>query len=93
MPRFQIAHVREQGVDLIIVLVSSSFENESASKQNRIIAELQLRARRAGLGGTVVPVWIRGDAIMSMAPKAWHPFFQTITTDWVAININRELYW
>lgn len=93
MPKFQIAHVKEQGVDLIIVLVDSSFENKSASEQRKVVVELQLRARNAGLAGRVAPVWMHGDTIMSLAPKAWHPFFQSITPEWVAVNVNRELSW
>jgi hypothetical protein len=49
MPTFKIAHVKEHGIDLIIVLVDSSFENKSASEQNEVVVELQLRARNAGL--------------------------------------------
>jgi hypothetical protein len=93
MPRFQVAHVREQGIDLIIIVVGSSFGNRGTSEQNQITAELQLRARNAGLAGTVVPVWDAGGRIAFLAPRKWHPFFSSLTLEWITANINRELFW
>lgn len=57
MARYKIAHVREQGVDLIIIPLESSFGNQGTQAQNDTIAVLQLKARAAGLAGKVVPVW------------------------------------
>lgn len=57
MPRFKIAHSREQGVDLIIVPLDDNFGYKSEADQVAAIDELQVRARSAGLAGTVVPVW------------------------------------
>lgn len=94
MPHFQIAHVNEQGIDLIIVPLESSFGHQSSQAQQASIAELQARASSAGLQGTVVPVWDSGDGRMAfIAPQRWHPFFETISLQWVAVNLNRELYW
>jgi hypothetical protein len=93
MPKFQVAHIREQGVDLIIILVDSSFGYKSVSEQNQVTAELQLRTRAAGLAGTVVPVWENGGRLAFLAPPNWHPFFSNLTPEFIAANINRELYW
>lgn len=94
MPRFQVAHIREQGVDLIIIPLNDSFRFKSQTEQNQIISELQLRATNAGLAGTVVPVWDSGGGRMAfIAPPNWHPFFRSINLQFIAANINRELYW
>jgi len=93
MPQFEVAHVREQGVDLIIIPLQSSFGSKSTSDQNQIAAELQLRSRSAGLRGTVVPVWDSGGGMRFLAPQGFHPFFRSISIDFVARNINRKLSW
>jgi len=94
MPNFELAHVREQGVDLIVIPLDDQFGRKVQSDQQSIIQELQVRARSAGLGGTVVPVWDNGGGRMAfIAPRNWHSFFQSISFDWVAMNINRTLSW
>jgi hypothetical protein len=92
MASFDIAHLREQGQDLIIVPLDSSFGHKSSGEQQHVIASLQACARSAGLAGTVVPVWEDGFGRMAfIAPRPWHPFFQSIGMDFVTGNINRRL--
>lgn len=94
MPRFQVAHIREQGIDLIVIPLEKSFGNKTSDDQFSAIAELQARASSAGLAGKVVPVWDAGGGRMAyIAPPNWHPFFKSINLAFVATNINRELYW
>jgi hypothetical protein len=93
MPTFKIAHIKEQGVDLIIVPLESSFGNLTSQDQHEQIAILQAHARAAKLAGTVVPVWDSGGRMAFIAPTQWHPFFQSINLQRVAMSINRELYW
>ena len=94
MPTFKIAHIREQGVDLIIVPLESVFGQKSKSDQDLAIAELQARATEAGLRGAVVAVWDSGGGRMAfIAPPKWHPFFKSIDLSFVAANINRSLSW
>jgi len=94
MPKYNIAHIREQGVDLIIIPLNDSFRFMNQPDQHEIISELQLRASNAGLKGTVVPVWDNGNGRMAfIAPENWHPFFRSIGLQFVIANINRELYW
>lgn len=93
MPRFKVAHVREQGVDLIIVPLESSFGNKLESDKDEIIAELQVRARSAGLAGTVVPVWEAGSKMVFIAPPNWHPFFRSLSIRQIFASVNREIYW
>ncbi len=94
MPRFKVAHIREQGQDMVIVPLDSGFGRKMNSEQNAIAAELQLRSRSAGLGGQVVPVWDNGSGRMGfLAPHNWHSFFASLNLRWVFANINREIYW
>jgi hypothetical protein len=93
MPRFDVAHIREQGIDLIIVPLQSSFGTKSQLDQSQIIDELQVRANSAGLAGTVVPVWESGGRMMFIAPNRWHPFFSSINRQFVAANINKYISW
>ena len=93
MPKFDVAHLREQGVDLIIIPLDSSFDAKSGTEQHEVVAELQTRASSAGLAGTVVPVWESSGRMTFLAPRNWHSFFQSINFQFIARNINRELYW
>lgn len=89
---FEIAHVREQGVDLIIIPVSSDYGDWSDSDQQDGWQGLQLCASAAGLRGTVVPVWKSASGRMwFLAPHNWHPFFKSLTWRDVLSNINKEL--
>lgn len=94
MPRFEVAHIREQGVDLVVIPLDRSFGHKSENDKDSIVSELQVRASSAGLAGTVVPVWDNGGGRMAfIAPRNWHPFFKSINLQFIAANINRELYW
>lgn len=89
---FDVAHVKEQGVDLIIVFVASSFGHKTNHEQNEVCASLQACATAAGLAGTVVPVWDTGGGRMGfLAPQNFHPFFRSVSLADVAVSINKKL--
>jgi len=48
MPSFKIAHLRQQGQDMIIVPLDPNFDSMSNGDQQDIIADLQAHARGAG---------------------------------------------
>lgn len=94
MPSVKVAHVREQGIDLIIALLNHEFGHKTPQDQREIVGEIQVRARSAGLAGTVVPVWDSGSGRMSfIAPQNWHPFFRGLSLRSVWANVNREISW
>jgi hypothetical protein len=64
VPQYKVAHIKEQGTDLIIIPLESHFGSMSAQDQNATISSLQLHASEAGLRGTVVPVWDSGSGRM-----------------------------
>jgi hypothetical protein len=92
MSQFDVAHIRRDGQDMIIVPLSHDFGLKSSSEQREVVAWLQAAARGARLAGTVVPVWDSGGGrMMFIAPQPWHPFFRSIGLRYVAGQINRRL--
>ena len=93
MPKFPVAHLHEQGQDMVIVPLEGSFDHKSDEEQQAIIKELQLHSRGAGLKGTVLPVWQKSGGMGFIAPKPSHPFFNSLSLQTVFANVNKEIYW
>jgi len=94
MPRYRVAHLRRQGQDMIIVPLDRTFGAKTEHDKKAFVDELQVYAGSAGLAGLVIPVWEgSGGGMNFIAPKQWHPFFQSIGLGFVLENINRELAW
>jgi hypothetical protein len=94
MPQLKVAHIREQGSDMIIIPLNSSFGSKGLTEQRATIAELESRAHSAGLAGHVVVVWDCGGGLMRfVSPSPWAAFFRSISLDWVWQNVNRTLDW
>jgi hypothetical protein len=70
---FEIAHINEQGVNVIVVFVDDSFSHKSQQEQDQIAAALQACARRAKLAGNIALVWPGG----FWAPQNQHAFFRS----------------
>ena len=51
MPSFDVAHLREQGQDMIIAPLERSFGQKSNSDQNLFMRQLQARAKRLTRNG------------------------------------------
>jgi len=84
MTSFDVAHIREQGQDIIVVLV----DREPTREQ---IAALQYGATSAGLRGRVVPIWDQSGRPHFIAPQPWHPFFRSLSWDVILANVNHTL--
>lgn len=94
MSQVRLAHVREQGIDLIIVPVEPKFARMTEGRQRNEISQLQRHAVAAGLAGGVVAVWETANGGLGFAaPPNWHPFFKSVNWGWVTANLNRELSW
>jgi hypothetical protein len=94
MPTFHLAHIKEQGVELMIIPLAQAFRHKTGADRSAILSELQRRATAAGLSGRVVPVWDSGGGQMSfLAPRNWRPFFQNISLSYVYQHLNRTLSW
>lgn len=90
--KLDIAHIHEQGQDIIIIPLSSSLiHHKSSGEQNAICDFLQDVVSSAGLKGVVCVVWEVGSTFYFIAPKAWQNFFKSINMDFVRANLNRTL--
>lgn len=92
MPIFQVAHLRRDGQDIIIVPVDRTFGKRSPAEQARIQEAFQRSAASVEMEGVVVPVW--EDAVGRMAfraPPPWHEFLKSIDMVYVATALNRTL--
>jgi hypothetical protein len=88
---FDIAHIREQGQDMILIPLNSSFGARSNKDQREIVAALDACATSAKLGGEVVVFWEFDGKFNFMGPKPWHPFLKSIDSKYVAKRINKKL--
>ena len=79
MATLQIAHIREQQKDLIIVPLDLKFGYRKTKRQEDILWDIKQAARKAGLKGHVVPVWLddtqkKMKALIFMQQR-FQPFF------------------
>jgi hypothetical protein len=77
MPHLKLAHIHEQGNDMLIFPLDSNFANKTSADKNATLEELQARANAAGLPGHAAAVWDEGGGRMGFfAPPRWHGFFE-----------------
>ena len=90
MSSIKVAHLREQGQDMILFPLSSAFGNKSTSAQNAILAELERSAHRAGLAGRAAAFWEAGGRTHFLGPRPWVSFLRSMSLAMVWANVNRE---
>jgi hypothetical protein len=92
MPIFQVASLRREGQDVIIIPVDRSFGKRSSGEQARIQEAFQKSAASVDMPGVVVPVWEDASGRMAFrAPPPWHDFLKSIDMVYVATALNRTL--
>lgn len=91
MAAFKVAHINQQGQNMVIVPLEASFGTKPPSEQAGLIEQLQLCSESAGLAGKVVPVWRVGQSFRFIAPPQWKAFFQSLTWNQIARSINKQL--
>jgi hypothetical protein len=91
MSKYKIAHIREQGIDLIVIPLDAEFGKKSDSEQREFISSIQVSANLAGVAGTVVPVWRDGTSHRFVAPPTWHSFFKSFEWHLIMGSVNKEL--
>lgn len=89
MTDFQVAHINEQGVNVVVVFVDSSVSFKSSQEQHEIAAQLQLCAASARLAGNIAMIWPGG----FWAPRNQHAFFSSAggSFDALRFRINKTL--
>jgi hypothetical protein len=94
MPTYKVAHIHEQGQDMIIFLLDPAFGWMTESDQRAELSSLGFRANAAGLRGDAAVVWDAGAGRMGfMGPNPWHPYLASISLQFVWGNVNQEISW
>lgn len=93
MPRLKVAHINEQGQNMIIFPLDQSFGHKSTNEQEEALSSLEYRANRAGLAGRAVAIWQHGNHMHFRGPSNWQNFLRSISMRWVMANVNHELSW
>lgn len=91
MSPFKIAHIKEQGVNVIIVPLASRYGKLSVEEKDALIQHFQNAATAMQWSGRVVPMWMEGKGIRFIAPPEWYEFFRTLKWKVLMRNLNREL--
>jgi hypothetical protein len=92
MTTYRIAHIREQGHDMIIIPLEDRFEHATQADKNALLTHLQACATTAGLAGTVVLMWAYAHQTKFIAPPQWHPFFRNLPLAAAYQSLNKELH-
>ncbi|MEK9285441.1 MULTISPECIES: hypothetical protein [unclassified Bradyrhizobium] len=94
MPTLKLAHIREQGQDMIIFPLDQRFGRLPDGEKQQELHALEMRAHDAGLGGHAVAVWDAGGGRMGfLGPSQWHSFLRSISLRQVISSLNREISW
>ncbi|KPB94809.1 hypothetical protein [Pseudomonas syringae group genomosp. 3] len=92
MAKYKVAHIHEQGNDMIIIPLDSSFNSKTGHQQADAMQGFQVAASSAGLRGQVVLIWQSGGYVKFIGPQQWHPFLKSPGIyQLVMANINKEL--
>jgi len=89
MTSFEIAHINEHGVNVVVVFVDPAVARKSVEEQNAFAAGLQICANSANLAGNIAMVWPGG----FWAPRNQHAFFGSPGGSYQALlfRINKKL--
>lgn len=93
MPSFKVAHIKEQGQDMLLFPLSGNFGLKSEADQNAVLQTLQARARGAGLPGHAVCVWEIGGRTRSIGPEAWKGYLSGLSIQWVNKQATLSIAW
>jgi len=93
MPTFKLAHIREQGQNMLLFPLSGTFSQKTSHEQQSILAELEDRAHAAGLAGRAVIFWESGGRTHSLGPKPWANFLRSLSMQAVLASVNKSVSW
>jgi hypothetical protein len=93
MPTFKLAHIREQGQNMLLFPLDRSFDLKSDLEKSQIVRELEDRAHRAGLAGRAAAIWESGGRTYTLGPKAWAAFLHSVSIRHVLAGVNKSISW
>lgn len=93
MSSFDVAHVNEQGQNMLLFPLDSGFGRKTVHDQRSILDELEARAHRAGLAGRAAAVWESGGRTYTLGPPNWAGFLRGLSMRAVLANVNKRISW
>lgn len=93
MPSFNVAHVKEQGQNMLLFPLDSSFDHKPETDQKAVVAELEMRAHRAGLAGRAAAIWESGGRTHTLGPPSWAGFLRSLSMRAVLASVNKKISW
>lgn len=91
MAQIKIAHINEQGRELIIIPLDSSFHDKTPSQREATRKALQACVCDAHLEGAVVLVWRSGHNRYFIAPDQWHEYLRHLPWNDIISRLNKTL--
>lgn len=93
MPTFKVAHLCEQGQNVLLFPLDKSFGYKAPADQHSILEELEDRAHASGLAGSAAAFWESGGRTHFLGPKPWQSFLRSISIRNVLANVNKSISW
>ena len=93
MPTVKVAHIREQGQNMLLFPLDSSFGRKTSAEQQSILMELENRAHAAGLAGRAAVFWESAGRTNSLGPKLWSSFLRSMSMRRVLASVNKSVSW
>lgn len=93
MPSFDVAHVYEQGQNMLLFPLDRKVGFKTLDQQRAILHELEDRAHGAGLAGQAAIFWEGNGRTHFLGPKAWRNFLGSIGMSDVLASVNRSISW
>jgi class 3 adenylate cyclase len=92
MAKFSVAHIRSNGVDLILFPVSPEITGLSPTDQATVLKQAQSICRSAGLAGETIPVWQTATGVKFFAHERFHQILRGhLTPEFLKANLNKEI--
>lgn len=92
MITYKIAHICEQGRDMIFIPLNTSFNWRTEANQREVVKKLQHVSASAGLDGTVVVFWPVGHSYSFIAPPEWRSMFNSAEIfERILLRLNKTL--
>ena len=92
LKRYNIAHVRVGGADVIFVPMGGDFLQLSDAARAKVLDAIGVATADSRLAGQIIPVWETPSGAMGfVAPTAFHQAVSAINMDFVRANTNRTI--
>jgi hypothetical protein len=93
MPHFKLAHIYQQGQNMLLFPLDSGFGHKTSAQRNATLQELEARAHAAGLAGRAAVFWTMGNRTYSLGPAPWRNFLNSFSIGSVLANVNKSISW